>query len=250
MRETGTAMVPYDSFWEHQRFGIDEVVEKWPKATTIINGNFCFDVRWTGRTKFGNRLYTSTRCHGRMVNSNRLNSKVSSDNTDTSLPQGEDEIGRPLSGSVYAGEEGKYIAMSKRGSFVMAKGRVPHPENAPQQALGGYHTNYESGNAYPALGQTEGIDGKLLFILVPKEGHNLNAQFAADAQASGVPNLQGGDADDLSLILGDGGSSLALAHRNPSGALTTVIKGEKHTYLGQWLYCINTYVAFQTRKPR
>ena len=47
----------------------------------------------------------------------------------------------------------------------------------------------------------------------------------------------------------DGGSSVALAHRNESDVLTTRCKGAKHTS-SPFNYWVNTYLMFKSTKPR
>jgi hypothetical protein len=75
-------------------------------------------------------------------------------------------------------------------------------------------------------------------------------QVAADAKRSGVQPLPGGEAHELMLFKFDGGTSLALSYANPNGALTTPIKGSKHTGRAFNDYCIHTYLMFKSEKPR
>jgi hypothetical protein len=49
----------------------------------------------------------------------------------------------------------------------------------------------------------------------------------------------------------DGGSSLALAYKNPSDTTTVVVKGSKHYPTPPpFHYCVNTFLIFNCDKPR
>lgn len=86
-------------------------------------------------------------CHGRLVTGGVKNTDVSSDNADPNNPA----PGDPLRGSVLAGDSGKYIAMKQDFDFTIAKGRVPD-NPIPQEALGGWHTDYANVNQNQMVG--------------------------------------------------------------------------------------------------
>ena len=243
MREEAAKMQALDTYWRQTPlWGIDEVVGAYGGASVAINSNFTFDIQSIGFFRDITR-----RCHGRLVTGGVYNTNVSSDNADSNNPAPND----PLRGSVYAGPEGKYIAMSQNYSFTMAEGRVPLSP-LPKEALGGWHTDYNRGNQDQMVGIGKVSDQiRMVFTATVVAGSGVTASFAADAKLSGIPALPGGDADDLMLILGDANTSTALAYKNGADTLTITNKGSKHTWVGSiGAYTINTYLLFYCSKPR
>jgi hypothetical protein len=90
----------------------------------------------------------------------------------------------------------------------------------------------------------------MVFTALITAGGGFMPQVAADAKTSGVPDLPGGNPGNLMLIIGDGGTSRALAYKDPSENWTTPVKGSKHTMVAYVGYCINTYLLFIADKPR
>ncbi len=143
--------------------------------------------------------------------------------------------------------------MQSPHSFTIAKGRVPIA-SPPQEALGGWHTDYGNGNQHVmvGIGKTK-LDQRLLFTLHITHGTGFTEDIVHDAKESGVPDLPGGNFGNLMLILGDAGTSEALAYRTASDQLKVYLKGLKHTVPsipGTSAYCINTYLLFHCEKPR
>lgn len=248
MREKETIMRALDTYHHApQLYGIDEVTARYPSATVIINGNMTFD-----RQDIGGGLELTRRCHGRLVSGSTLNTNTSSDNEDDENPPPNIfGVGHPLRGSELAGPDGKHIAMATDGDFTFVKGRVPL-DPIPKEALGGLSTNYAVQNAEQLVGVARVNDEeRMLFtITYALTTSGINQQVAADANRSGVKSLPGGEAHELKLFKLDAGTSLALSYAKPNGALTTPIKGSKHT--GRLLndYCIHTYLMFKSERPR
>lgn len=241
-------MVALETFWRPQRlWGIDEVVGAYPSASVAINANFTFDKQKSDWIRVMTR-----RCHGRLVTSGVYKENVSSDNSDPNIPAPQ----HPLSGSVLAGPDGKYIAMTVDHQFSMCKGMVPLSA-LPREAMGGWHTHYSNGNQNQLVGIGQvGQSHRMIFTATLTAGSGFTAAVAADAKTSGVPPLPGGDADDMMLIVGDANTSIALAYKDPADQLKVVNKGLKHTWVavvGAPLldaYCINTYLIFTCNKAR
>ncbi|HYF36548.1 MAG TPA: hypothetical protein VD994_14735, partial [Prosthecobacter sp.] len=130
------------------------------------------------------------------------------------------------------------------------KGRVPDSP-LPKEALGGWHTNYANVNQNQMVGIGRVTDAqRVVFTATVSAGFAFTPEIAADAKNSGVPSLPGGDADDLMFIIGDGGTSSALAYKTHTDQWHVRIKGAKHTVAAYLEYCINTYLMFHAVKPR
>lgn len=247
MRESASEMKAVETYWRSNKLiNIDEVASEYSGASVIINSNFTFDTQDVLRPGDTPAYHLTRRCHGRLISGGVYNADVSSDNEDRNVPA----PGHLLKGSVYAGPSGKYIAMVSKGNFVMTEGRVPLDHSPPfQEAMGGFNTNYPQGNfneMYVGRTQTALAD-KILFVM-----HSWGAtseHIAQACQASGVPSLPGGDEDDLMLIKGDAGTSIALAYKTANDELKVKLKGLKHEF-PKLHYCINTYLAFYCDKPR
>ncbi|HRU01666.1 MAG TPA: hypothetical protein P5239_08195, partial [Victivallales bacterium] len=263
MREESTKMQALETYWRDKKlWGIDQVVAEYPKATVVINANFCFDVdpnaagRWKNLTKY---------CHGRLISGGMI-SKASSDNDDQKklgpLYPGDSPDGlrdnkpfnitNPLRGAWYAGEEAKYIAQAD-GKFVIAKGRVPLNKKY-SEAMGGFHTNYKQ-NPEQMIGI--GLAGKhrMIFTATSINGSG-SKTIATFAKESGVPQLPG-EPGAIMLIVGDAGTSVALSVNYPDEKTRIVDKVDKHTLTSPYIpslrrgaYCINTYMLFTSTKPR
>jgi hypothetical protein len=241
-REEATTMKALDTYWRDPKLKfIDEVVSAYPAASIITNANFVFDPQYISVLP-PSRM--TRRCHGRLFTGGALNTDVSSDNADENYPPGNPD----LRGSVYAGPEGKYVSMLSPHNFVIDKGQVPLSP-APSEALGGFHTNYDVGNSnHMMIGLTKTkLNYRLLFIIQNTE---INLQDIATAvKKSGVPSLPHGQSDDF-MIVGDAGTSQALAYKNADDQLTTYIKGNKHRFPTGNYYTINTYLSFESEKAR
>ena len=214
MREEAAIMKALDTYWQTPPlWGIDEVVNVASGSTAVINANFTFDIQSVRTFKNMTR-----RCHGRLVTGGVLNTDVSSDNDDPAVPPPPPNP-HPLRGSVYAGPEAKYIAMQSPNSFAIAKGRVPIA-SPPQEALGGWHTDYSNPNQHVmvGIGKTK-LNHRLIFTLHVTDGSGFTEQIAHDAKESGVPDLPSGNLGNLMLILGDAGTSEALAYRTANEQL-------------------------------
>ena len=244
MREEAMSMTALDTYWRTPRlFGIGEVVGAYNGASVVINANMTFDKHFIA----ANKVLTA-KCQGRLVSGGSLNTNVSSDNDDKSVPWPDNPL-NPQRGSELAGPTGKYVAMVNN-KFVFAKGRVP-VSPAPQEAMGGLSTNYGRDNQPQMIGDAP-VDktNRVLFTATPYlTSTGMTQLFSADAQKSGVQALPGGSAGELMLFKLDGGTSLALAYKNPDDALSIRIKGSKHDP-DPTHYCVNTYLMFMCNKPR
>ena len=241
--------------------GIEQVnAEFQGQIHVAVNGNMNFfsDDRFNGF--IGNLAAAAQglitdRCHGRIVRMNTYDSAVSSDNTDTSTAP---------AGSAFAGEQyGRYVAQyDQQNKFVFAAGRVPLTSTAPDQptggpsaAMGGLSTNYSDSNRtdreYQFIGYAKCAEENkgIVFTATQITGTGSGPSLAEDAKKSGVSSLPGGDADDIQILLLDGGTSTALAYAKPTtpnDTLKTAVKEGKHINL----YYINTYLLFHCAKPR
>ena len=264
MREEATKMYPIDAARRASGVplkGIEQVnAEFQGQIHVAVNGNMNFfsDDRFNGF--IGNLAAAAQglitdRCHGRIVRMNTYDSAVSSDNTDTSTAP---------AGSAFAGEQyGRYVAQyDQQNKFVFAAGRVPLASTAPDQptggpsaAMGGLSTNYSDSNRtdreYQFIGYAKCAEENkgIVFTATQITGTGSGPSLAEDAKKSGVSSLPGGDADDIQILLLDGGTSTALAYAKPTtpnDTLKTAVKEGKHINL----YYINTYLLFHCAKPR
>jgi hypothetical protein len=234
--------------------GIDQVNAAYDGSIhVVVNGNMNFfsDDRFNGTV--GNiaaalQGLITDKCHGRLVRMNSYDAAVSSDNTSsTSSPEGSD-----LAGDTY----GRYIAQyNQENKYSLAAGRVPlpSPSGGPSAAMGGLSTNYSNADRvnreYQLIGYSKCTDTNkgIVFTATQLTGTGSGPSLAEDAKKSGVAALPSGDADDLQILLLDGGTSTAMAHAKPDGSLSTRVKKGKHTGT---LYYINTYLLFHCEKPR
>jgi len=243
LREEACRMRAIEAYWRTPKlWQIDGVTGLSPSATVAINGNMTFDIRSIGIIH-----KMTARCQGRLVTGGVKNTDVSSDNDDPNNPA----PGHDLRGSVLAGPAGKYIAMPQDFHFTMAKGVVPD-NPLPQEALGGWHTDYANVNQNQMVGIGKVSEtNRVIFTATMTAGSDFLQDVAIDAKNSGVPSLTGGDADDLMFIVGDGGTSRALAYKTEANAWHVAVRGLKHqTIAVNAGYCINTYLIFQATKPR
>jgi hypothetical protein len=141
--------------------------------------------------------------------------------------------------------------MKQDFDFTIAKGRVPD-NPIPQEALGGWHTDYANVNQNQMVGIGKVSEtNRVVFTATMTAGSGFLQQVKADAENSGVPPLPGGDGDDLMFVVGDGGTSRALAYKTEASQWHVAVRGMKHqTIAGSAGYCINTYLIFQATKPR
>jgi hypothetical protein len=226
--------------------GIVDVLNSHDYLDVLINGNLVFfsdpadndPVRqFLGLTK--NKM--TDLCNGRFVEVG-ANSPASRDETPV------------ISGlnPTLAGPDARYVLQSTAGAFTFAQGRVPLGADE-QHAIGGLHTDYNSGDATSWPIQMMGY-GKTMEagkgVVFTATGRSLadkgkGPEFKAAAEQSGVPPSPGGR---IQLFFCDfGETSPALAHSNPAGDLKLIWKGKKHD--GD-RYFVNTYVGFIARRPR
>jgi hypothetical protein len=210
------------------------------------------------------------RCHGRLVTKSTLLPGYS-DNPNSNGPPARwyDIGGHPLRGSDLAGIDGKFLAMKGKGDFYFVKGRVPAdlktniPAAGMTEAMGGLGTNYAVNSEAGFVGSAKlPNEKKMLFTVIdmtPGGGSALDTRIADDAKKGGVQALHLASAPagtilghELELLKTDGGSSLALAVRQPgsTGTLNVMVEGSKHK--GRWAprYVIHTYLSFTIDRPR
>jgi hypothetical protein len=247
-REDNSTMQAVDTYWSSPKlYGIDQVVGQYPSVDQIINGNLCSNkmpVYTTagGTTTFA--LYLTSTCLGNLISGGALNTNVS-----TTAPSG------PL-----AGPAGLYIAMSSPHHFTFARGIVP-TTSSYQEALGGLLTTTAINPGYvTTMIGVAPVDSshRILFTLTYNNTSDgdVSSDMVSDAAASGCPPLSGGLPGEIMLFWNDGSSSIALALKDPSSTTQVLVKGLKHVYppstldLALGFYCINTYLIFNSTKPR
>ena len=239
MREEATSMFPidtYDHIADTNRLaGIDAVKASYG-SNVIINGNFCF---FSGIFLPGG---TTNRCEGRICVAGNI------------LRPPSDDTHHDLGGAI-----GRYIGNTLEppsfpyNSFVFGAGPIPEPATI-DHGLGGLSTNYNLSSRQhtpnQVVGRAKGVEygkGVVFTATNPVGKGGAATEFSVDAKNSGVQSLNGGDADDLELLFLDGGTSVGLVLENPSGVQETLIKGSKHN---GFVYYINTYLLFESEKPR
>lgn len=246
MCEELTTMVSLDTYDhlmdEGDLEGIDEVVSAYPLVDVVINGNQCF--HRLGAIALMTIYHMTDTCHGRFVVGGSIE-----------YPPSSDDVGK----SPLAGPEAAYIGFNSdpaKPRFVVSGGVVPNGADLPFAAMGGLSTYYASplrtGNEHQMAGLWGGVEsGKgVVFTATETTGGGGCPAFQSDAKSSGIaalPNMAPGQTDRQQLVIFDSGSSVGLAHADPSGTVNTIFKLSKHW---GWKYYINTYLSFMCDKPR
>jgi hypothetical protein len=254
-REDSTTIQAVDTYRSTPKlYGIKQVVGQYPKADQIINGNLCSNKMPIYTTADGTTtypFYMTSQCLGNLISGGALNTYVSTSNS-------ADTYG-------IEGPTGRYIAMNSPNHFTFARGIVP-ATSGYQEALGGLYNTTSTQPHYDTsmIGEAP-VDSqhKVLFTLTyqnPSDG-DVSSNMVSDAAASGCPPLPpsvGGISGEITLFWNDGGTSIALALKDPSftSPPQVLVAGLKHTLPGGILtikgysYCINTYLIFNSTKPR
>lgn len=221
-----------------KQWGIGEVTTANANADVAVNGNFCFANNMTKMPRPGKM---TAKCHGILI-SGGAQSPASSTGGN----------------SPFESAQADYIASSGFGSINISTGIVPISPPAGNEALGGFASKLENYGWHPWYGIGEAGNKKVVFVATPSAVHEQGgaAAFAQKLEDSGVPALPGGVSGEIQCIAGDGGTSLALSYKIESEPLKVRIAGKKHhkpsgiQNFQTGSYYINTYLVFETKKPR
>ncbi len=226
MRQEGLKMTALETYWNKPELkGIDAVVAKYPTQSVVINGNFV-DAVVGSTVHLGGQ---STKCVGRLI-SGGAKSVASMD---------------AQSIAEYTTDKLRYIAQDATGTFTFGSGEVPDPKF--REAMGGLLpantkcTKSREDKFTQVLGQAPVFSWKMIFTMTTnteKEHDTSNGNGSVGSYADALSSK----ATDI-LVL-DGGSSVALAYKDPNGQLTTKFKGDKHIP-NTYQYYINTYFMFE-----
>ncbi len=239
MRHESTEMKVVETFHRNPKwYGLPKLVTlNNDQYDLLINGNFCF---------FGNKAqnlwgiargHMTPRCRGNLVTNGKKNAASSSGTP-----------GQPLEGPT-----AEYISSNGAGTIDIKTGVVPVNPVQDREALGGLSSGLVEGtrnqNPWYGIAEVGEDEAKVFFTITPERGPR-DAYPLADLvqrlKDSGVPDLPGGGGH-IKCVAGDGGSSIAIAHRTEGDGVKTKYAGTKHRRGHYW---INTYLMFKSTKPR